>query len=150
MLTSTSFCTNRPFRMNQSVMFLRCHNKKHVCMKPRRPPMINAHAPRPPGWHQNCFETSPSKRATICIHFQKVNISRGQGSVYAITSFQKMKNVKLVRIFHLSDSDENAVDCEITCDFVKWQTWSSVGPRKEFSPGRAQVPTSRHLLSTLK
>ena len=27
---------------------------------------------RPPGWHRNCFQTNPRKRATIiCMHFQK-------------------------------------------------------------------------------
>ena len=26
---------------------------------------------RPPGWHRNCFQASPRKRATICMHFFK-------------------------------------------------------------------------------
>ena len=62
-----------------------------------------------------------------------------------------MKKVKLVlvRISHWSDSDENAIECEIACDCVKRAKWSAYG--KKFSPGRTQLqlPTSRHLLSTL-
>ena len=34
-------------------------------------------------------------------------------------SFEKMKKVKLVRISHWSDSDENAIDCQIAFDCVK-------------------------------
>ena len=57
-----------------------------------------------------------------------------------------MKEVKLVRISHWSDSDENAIDCEIACDCVKR---ANMVYGKKFSPGRTQLPTSRHLRSTL-
>ena len=40
-------------------------------------------------------------------------------SIYTKKSFEKTKEVKLVRISHWSDSDENAFDCEIACDCVK-------------------------------
>ena len=33
--------------------------------------------------------------------------------------FRKMKKVKLFRLSHWSESDENAIDCEIACDCVK-------------------------------
>ena len=61
--------------------------KSQVCMKPCRPPMTNAHTVLD-GTETafRCFQSSPLKRATICI-FKKVNISWGQRSVDAITVF---------------------------------------------------------------
>ena len=34
-------------------------------------------------------------------------------------SFKKWKKVKAFRLSHWSESDENAIDCEIGCDCVK-------------------------------
>ena len=62
-------------------------------------------------------------------------------------SFEKLKKVKLVGIFHLSESDENATDCEIACDCVKHAN-VVVGLRKEIF-ARTHLPASRHLLSAL-
>ena len=49
---------------------------------------------------------------------------------------EKLKKVTLVRIFHWSDGDENAIDCEIACDCVK-RANVVVGLRKEFSRGHS-------------
>ena len=52
-----------------------------------------------------------------------------------------MTKVKLVRISHWSDSDENAVDCEIACDCVKRGN-VVVGLRKKFF---ARTHTATHM-----
>ena len=54
------------------------------------------------------------------------------------------KSETLVGISHRSDSDGNAIDCEIACDCVKWPTWSYV---KKFMLRFTQSPTGRLLLS---
>ena len=51
-----------------------------------------------------------------------------------------MKKVKLVRISHWSDSDENAIDFEIACDCVKHAN-VFVGLRKEIF---ARMHTGTH------
>ena len=60
------------------------------------------------------------------------------------------KKVKLVRISHWADSEENAIDFEIACDCVKRaNVLVGLCIRKKFLPGRTQLPTSRHLLNAL-
>ena len=76
--------------------------------------------------------------------------------------FEKWKKVKPVRISQWSDSDENAIDCEVACDCVKCAN-VVVGLRlrlRNFGnfPLRnfgnfckdTRLPTSWHLLSALK
>ena len=71
---------------------------------------------------------------------------KGNGNFVNKKEFRKMKKS---RISHWSESDENAIDCEIACDCVKrTQTWFyMLAYVKKFSPGSTQLPTSRHLLS---
>ena len=55
-------------------------------------------------------------------------------------SSEKMKKVKLVRIFHRSESDENGIDFEIVCDCVK-RANVVIGLRKEIF---AKTHTATH------
>ena len=59
-----------------------------------------------------------------------------------------MKKVKLFRLSHWSERDENAIDCEIACDCVK-RANVVLYYVKIFSLGSTQPPmaTSQHLLS---
>ena len=62
-----------------------------------------------------------------------------------VKKVSNMEKVKLVRISQSSDSDENAIDLEIACDCVKGANLVLGGLRT-----KTQLPTSTHLLSTLK
>ena len=68
--------------------------------------------------------------------------------IYNKEFWKNEKKVKLVRISHWSDSNENAIDCEIACDCVK-RANVVVGLRKKKIRQDTQLPTSQHLLSAL-
>ena len=60
--------------------------------------------------------------------------------IYKNRVSKKWKKVKLVRISHWSDSDENAIDFQIACDFVKHAN-VVIGLRKEIF---AKTHTATH------
>ena len=101
-------------------------NKRHVCMKPHRPPMTNTHALL--GGTETAFwQAHASERPFSCI-FKNVNISWGQRSVDAITgSHRPQKKHSLMSEFmpelHRWVLKLSVGHLQILHQEILWSTW---------------------------
>ena len=139
----------KPLEPNsQSVIFLLYTNARHVINKRRTSlggwcqelssnTKLNEIRQRRVRWHQfqkwsvwlvctihspcNPFQPQNGKQT---IHFQSIaeqelHLAIFFAGVGSRVEFRKMKKVNLLCISHWSETDENAIDCEIACDCVK-------------------------------